>query len=127
MPTAPSRRSTRWPRTSSAFLVWTAEPKLENRHRAGLAVLIFLIFATMLGYLAYRNIWAEAKRKVAPDRAARSRQHGAAASDAKDEAAASPAKPDAKSMRKRRRGNRAPASFYASGCRPAAAGSARSR
>ncbi|MDQ3246481.1 MAG: cytochrome c1 [Pseudomonadota bacterium] len=48
----------------SAFLVWTAEPKLENRHRAGLAVSIFLALATLLGYLAYRNIWAEAKRKV---------------------------------------------------------------
>ena len=48
----------------SAFLTWTAEPKLENRHRYGLAVLIFLIVATILGYLSYRNIWAEAKRNV---------------------------------------------------------------
>ena len=50
----------------SAFLVWTAEPKLENRHRYGITALIFLIVATILGYLSYRNIWAEAKRKVAP-------------------------------------------------------------
>ena len=50
----------------SAFLVWTAEPKLENRHSAGIAVLIFLLFGTVLTYLAYQNIWAEAKRKVAP-------------------------------------------------------------
>ncbi len=50
----------------SAFLVWAAEPKLENRHRTGLAVLIFLIIATILGYLSYRNIWAGAKRQVAP-------------------------------------------------------------
>jgi ubiquinol-cytochrome c reductase cytochrome c1 subunit len=50
----------------AAFLTWTAEPKLENRHRYGLTVLIFLIIATILGYLSYRNIWAEAKRKVAP-------------------------------------------------------------
>jgi len=50
----------------AAFLVWTAEPKLENRHRAGIAVVIFLLFATVLGYLAYQNIWREAKRKVAP-------------------------------------------------------------
>jgi ubiquinol-cytochrome c reductase cytochrome c1 subunit len=48
----------------SAFLVWTAEPKLENRHRSGFATVIFLIVATILGYLAYRQIWAEAKRKV---------------------------------------------------------------
>lgn len=50
----------------AAFLVWTAEPKLEARHRYGIAVLVFLMIATMLGYLSYRNIWAEAKRKVAP-------------------------------------------------------------
>ena len=45
----------------AAFLTWTAEPKLENRHRTGLAVLIFLIIATILAYLSYRNIWAEKK------------------------------------------------------------------
>ena len=50
----------------SAFLVWTAEPKLENRHRYGIATVIFLIVATVLGYFSYKNIWAEAKRKVAP-------------------------------------------------------------
>src|SRR5688572_7305687 len=50
----------------SAFLVWTAEPKLENRHRYGLATLIFLLVATVLGYFSYQNIWASAKRKVAP-------------------------------------------------------------
>ncbi len=48
----------------SAFLVWTAEPKLEARHAAGVAVVIFLLFGTILGYLAYKNIWAEAKRTV---------------------------------------------------------------
>lgn len=50
----------------SAFLVWTAEPKLESRHRYGLATVIFLLIATVLGYLSYQNIWASAKRKVAP-------------------------------------------------------------
>jgi len=48
----------------AAFLTWTAEPKLESRHRYGLTVLIFLLVATILGYLSYRNIWASAKRKV---------------------------------------------------------------
>ncbi|HEY0629330.1 MAG TPA: cytochrome c1 [Sphingomicrobium sp.] len=50
----------------SAFLLWTAEPNLQGRHKSGWAVLLFLIVATVLGYLSYRNIWAEAKRKVAP-------------------------------------------------------------
>jgi ubiquinol-cytochrome c reductase cytochrome c1 subunit len=49
----------------SAFLVWTAEPKLERRHQTGWWWVIFLIVATVLGYLSYQNIWAEAKRKVA--------------------------------------------------------------
>jgi ubiquinol-cytochrome c reductase cytochrome c1 subunit len=51
-------------RDVSAFLVWTANPELERRHAAGLSVSIFLLFATILGYLAYRQIWYEAKRKV---------------------------------------------------------------
>jgi ubiquinol-cytochrome c reductase cytochrome c1 subunit len=45
----------------AAFLVWTAEPKLENRHRTGVAVLIFLLIATTLGFLAYRNVWSGVK------------------------------------------------------------------
>ncbi|MBA3577302.1 MAG: cytochrome c1 [Sphingomonas sp.] len=48
----------------TAFLVWAAEPNLARRHAAGLSVIIFLLFATVLGFFAYRNIWAEAKRKV---------------------------------------------------------------
>ncbi len=48
----------------SAFLQWTAEPKLESRKRTGITVLIFLLFGTVLGYMAYQNLWAEAKRKV---------------------------------------------------------------
>lgn len=45
----------------SAFLTWTAEPKMENRKSAGIAVLFFLLVATTLAYLSYRNIWAEKK------------------------------------------------------------------
>lgn len=48
----------------SAFLVWTAEPNLATRRAAGLAVAIFLLIATILGYLAYRQTWYEAKRNV---------------------------------------------------------------
>jgi len=49
----------------SAFLAWTAEPKLEDRKATGWAVLIFLLFATILAYLAYQNIWhGGASRRV---------------------------------------------------------------
>jgi len=48
----------------AAFLVWTAEPNLESRHAAGLAVAIFLLIASVLGFFAYKQIWYEAKRAV---------------------------------------------------------------
>ena len=47
----------------TAFLTWAAEPNLERRHSMGLAVLIFLLAATALAYLAYRNVWASRKVK----------------------------------------------------------------
>jgi len=51
-------------RDVAAFLVWTAEPNLESRHAAGLAVAIFLLLASILGYFAYQQIWHDAKRAV---------------------------------------------------------------
>jgi len=45
----------------AAFLTWTAEPKLENRRSAGLAVVFFLLIATGLAYMSYQNIWADKK------------------------------------------------------------------
>ena len=45
----------------SAFLVWTAEPSLAKRHQTGWPVVLFLLFATVLAYLSYRNIWADKK------------------------------------------------------------------
>ncbi len=48
----------------AAFLAWAADPNLEGRKAGGLTALAFLIFATILAYLAYQNIWATAKRDV---------------------------------------------------------------
>ena len=48
----------------AAFLTWAAEPNLERRHAAGVVAFIFLLFATVLAYLAYQNVWATAKRTV---------------------------------------------------------------
>lgn len=45
----------------AAFLIWSAEPKLAVRHQTGIAVIIFLLMATALAYLSYRNIWAGVK------------------------------------------------------------------
>lgn len=43
----------------AAFLTWTAEPKLDKRKQTGWPVLGFLLFATILGYMAYRQVWAD--------------------------------------------------------------------
>ncbi|MEA3009583.1 MAG: ubiquinol-cytochrome c reductase cytochrome c1 subunit [Sphingomonadales bacterium] len=52
-------------RDVSAFLAWTAEPRLENRRRTGLAALAFLLLGTILAYMAYQNIWhGGASRRV---------------------------------------------------------------
>jgi ubiquinol-cytochrome c reductase cytochrome c1 subunit len=45
----------------AAFLVWTAEPNLEARRAAGFAVAVFLLIATILGRLAYLQIYREQK------------------------------------------------------------------
>ena len=43
----------------AAFLIWTAEPKLDKRKQTGWAVLGFLLAATVLAYLAKKNVWAD--------------------------------------------------------------------
>ncbi|MEL7543001.1 MAG: cytochrome c1 [Pseudomonadota bacterium] len=42
----------------SAFLMWAAEPKLEERKSLGLRVLLYLIVLTGLLYLAKRKLWS---------------------------------------------------------------------
>ena len=42
----------------AAFLNWAADPKLEERKRTGLAVMIFLVVLTGLLYASYRRVWA---------------------------------------------------------------------
>jgi len=41
----------------AAFLAWTAEPNMDSRKNAGLWVMVFMVFATILAYLAYQNVW----------------------------------------------------------------------
>ena len=46
-------------RDVSAFLVWTAEPKLEARHVAGAATVVFLLVFCFLAWGAYQNVWRD--------------------------------------------------------------------
>jgi cytochrome c1 len=43
----------------SAFLMWTAEPKLEERKRTGFRVVVFLILFAGLLYYTKKKVWAE--------------------------------------------------------------------
>jgi ubiquinol-cytochrome c reductase cytochrome c1 subunit len=50
-------------RDVAAFLTWAAEPSLVDRVRLGWNVLGFLLFFTILAWLAKKQVWANAKRK----------------------------------------------------------------
>ena len=45
-------------RDVAAFLMWTAEPKLEQRKRVGINALIFLIVFAGLMYFTKRKVWS---------------------------------------------------------------------
>ena len=51
------RTADQYAKDVAAFLMWSAEPKLESRHRMGLGVLIFLSIMAVLFYLSYRRVW----------------------------------------------------------------------
>jgi ubiquinol-cytochrome c reductase cytochrome b/c1 subunit len=44
----------------TTFLAWAAEPKMEDRKRMGLGVLIFLAALAGLLFAAYRKVWKDA-------------------------------------------------------------------
>jgi len=53
----------------SAFLIWTAEPTLIKRKQTAWPVLGFLIFATILAWLAKKQVWAPVKPAKRKDKA----------------------------------------------------------
>jgi ubiquinol-cytochrome c reductase cytochrome c1 subunit len=42
----------------TTFLAWAAEPNLNERHRMGAKVILFLVIAAGIFYAAKRKIWA---------------------------------------------------------------------
>jgi ubiquinol-cytochrome c reductase cytochrome c1 subunit len=43
----------------AAFLMWAAEPKMEERKQFGLGAMIYLAIFTGLLYASYRRIWRD--------------------------------------------------------------------
>lgn len=48
----------------SAFLMWTAEPKLNHRKQTGFIAVFFLSILTVLLYLTNKRIWAPVKARA---------------------------------------------------------------
>ena len=48
-------------RDVTAFLYWAAEPKMEERKRMGMFVMIFLLFFSILLYFTKKKVWAPLK------------------------------------------------------------------
>ena len=42
----------------TTFLAWAAEPELEERHKTGVKVIIYLLLLTILVYLSMKKIWS---------------------------------------------------------------------
>jgi len=47
----------------SAFLMWAAEPKLEERYKVGARIMIFLLVFAVIMYLSKRAVWARLHRR----------------------------------------------------------------
>lgn len=47
----------------SAFLMWTAEPKMMERKQSGLVAVLFLIVLTVLLYLTNKRLWWPIKHR----------------------------------------------------------------
>ena len=48
----------------TTFLAWTAEPKLEERHKFGFRAIIYLVILTILVYFSMKRIWSRIKSEV---------------------------------------------------------------
>tara|TARA_B100000989_G_scaffold246809_1_gene194038 strand:+ start:305 stop:1084 length:780 start_codon:yes stop_codon:yes gene_type:complete len=48
----------------TTFLMWSAEPHLESRHRMGFKVIIYLTILTILVYFSMKKIWSRIETKV---------------------------------------------------------------
>ena len=48
----------------TTFLMWSAEPHLESRHRMGFKAVLYLIILTILVYFSMKKIWSRIETEV---------------------------------------------------------------
>ena len=46
------------------FMMWTAEPHLESRHKTGFRVIIYLIILSILVYFSMKKIWSRIETEI---------------------------------------------------------------
>ncbi len=54
-----AHRRDQYARDVSAFLMWAAEPHLEDRKKTGFRVMVFLLLFGALVYMTKRKVWAD--------------------------------------------------------------------
>ena len=48
----------------TTFLMWTAEPHLETRHKMGFKAIVYLIILTILVYFSMKKIWSRVETEI---------------------------------------------------------------
>ena len=48
----------------TTFMAWTAEPKLEERHKIGFKAITYLFILTILVYFSMKKIWSRVETKI---------------------------------------------------------------
>ena len=48
----------------TTFLAWAAEPELEERHKTGVKVILYLVLLTILVYLSMKKIWSRVDSEI---------------------------------------------------------------
>jgi len=51
-------------RDVTTFLSWAAEPELENRHKTGVKVILYLVLLSILVFLSMKRIWSRVNPEV---------------------------------------------------------------
>ena len=46
------------------FLMWSAEPHLEARHKMGFRAIMYLLILTILVFFSMKKIWSRIETKV---------------------------------------------------------------
>ena len=64
VPLPPKKLAEQMSKDVTNFLMWSAEPHLEQRHKTGFRVIAYLIILTVLVYFTMKKIWSRVEPKI---------------------------------------------------------------